>query len=361
MAALLKRRPNLVKKAAGRSNAAEKVNLLKRKQPTDAAKVPPDSRSRLNNSPNSAAYLNDTQQMDILELPNDTSPEAVKQFGWHGAKYLLVVVDLFTRHVAAQPMADKSSRSVRLALEKIYRAGPLKAPNKLEVDSGSEFEGELSSAFRRMQGPNGKPPFIRYGRPGRSRQQSIAENANQMLGDAITELQQIREKKTGETDREWVEDLPELVKALDEAWTRSSRSMNVQSGKRDRIVERAMAAPKAGQSTKAALIDAGPSCDPKAEDEAAMSCKILPIGTKVLVKVEKSRPVDVFGNKENNSKRSGDPIFNPEVREITNILVTPGQAVRYRVSPSKKSPKTKQPLTAFRRDELRVVPDSLVK
>ena len=53
---------------------------------------------------------NAVQQADLLFLPNDD-----------GYRYLLVVVDIATRKVDAEPLKSKESKEVKKAMEKIYR------------------------------------------------------------------------------------------------------------------------------------------------------------------------------------------------------------------------------------------------
>ena len=57
-----------------------------------------------------APVENATQQADLLFLPNDD-----------GYKYCLVVVDIATRKVDAEPLKTKESKEVKQALQKIYK------------------------------------------------------------------------------------------------------------------------------------------------------------------------------------------------------------------------------------------------
>jgi len=54
-----------------------------------------------------------------------------------GVKYLLCVIDIFSKHGWIAPLKDKSGQSVAAAFEKIFIGG--RKPEKLWVDKGKEF------------------------------------------------------------------------------------------------------------------------------------------------------------------------------------------------------------------------------
>ena len=64
-------------------------------------------------------------QADLLFLPTD-----------EGKKYALVVVDVDSRYIDAEPLCSKSSASVAKAFDKMYARKKLKFPNTLIVDPG---------------------------------------------------------------------------------------------------------------------------------------------------------------------------------------------------------------------------------
>ena len=98
---------------------------------------------------------NEVHQADLLYLPHDKQRRSYK--------YALTVVDVASRYKGAFPLSTKSSSEVAEAFKKIYRSGPLKWPNLLQVDPGSEFRGAVSSLMERH---NVK---IRRRNPSRSR------------------------------------------------------------------------------------------------------------------------------------------------------------------------------------------------
>ena len=83
------------------------------------------------------AKPNEVHQADLLFLPHDK----VRRKTY---KYALTVVDVDSRFKAAEPLVTKEAKEVAEALSCIYRRGPLKWPNLLQVDPGREFTGAVS-------------------------------------------------------------------------------------------------------------------------------------------------------------------------------------------------------------------------
>ena len=74
---------------------------------------------------------NAVHQADLLFLPHDKLPHGKKIY-----KYALTVVDVVSRYKAAEPLTSKESDEVSKAFQKIYKRGPLKWPQLLQVDLG---------------------------------------------------------------------------------------------------------------------------------------------------------------------------------------------------------------------------------
>lgn len=79
---------------------------------------------------------NAIHQADLLFLPDD-----------NGFKYALVVVDIGSRLVDAEPLETKSSEQIVAAFKKIYQRGILKKPKIIEIDPGTEFKGATREYF----------------------------------------------------------------------------------------------------------------------------------------------------------------------------------------------------------------------
>jgi len=83
--------------------------------------------------------LNDTWQIDLVEM----IPYA--KFN-KGNKYLLTVIDIFSKYAYAVPIKNKNANNVLLGMQKVFkRAGTL--PKNIQSDQGKEF---FNKEFRKL-------------------------------------------------------------------------------------------------------------------------------------------------------------------------------------------------------------------
>jgi len=243
-----------------------------------APREPTASVAKMNN----VDGLNATHQADLLSLPQDAD----------GSRYSLVVVDVSTRRVGVAPLRTKSAAAVLAALQSIYDLDPvLNVPRRLECDRGKEFHGPFA-AWLKAQGTS-----IRYGEPGRHRQQEMVESVNRILGRAIFIVQSARELESGRPDRNWVADLPPLVDAINKRLERPA-----------------------------------PALPSKMVDPAPGEARLLDEGQ--LVQRVLDRPQGVLGNKlppggGKTGRRAQDPTFERRKRAIKLLILRPGMSPRY--------------------------------
>ena len=83
-------------------------------------------------------------QADLLFLPLYKHPHGRKVY-----KYALTVIDVASRYKAAEPLTSKESDEVSKAFQRIYKRGPLKWPQLLQVDPEREFMGSVTKVIRR--------------------------------------------------------------------------------------------------------------------------------------------------------------------------------------------------------------------
>ena len=117
---------------------------------------------------------NTVHQADLLFLPHDKLPRGKKIY-----KYALTVVDVASRYKVAEPLTSKDSDEVARGFAKIYRHGPLKWPQMLQVDPGREFMGGVTKAMSEYK------TTIRRGRPNIHRDQGIVERFNRTLAERL--------------------------------------------------------------------------------------------------------------------------------------------------------------------------------
>lgn len=80
-------------------------------------------------------------------------PSAGYCWAWPGRKtykYALTVVDVASRFKEAEPLTSKDSAEVARCFQKIYKRGPLRWPQLLQVDPGSEFMGAVTKEMEKQ-------------------------------------------------------------------------------------------------------------------------------------------------------------------------------------------------------------------
>ena len=110
----------------------------------------------------------DTHQADLLFLPDDK-----------GFKYCLVIVDVATGLMDAQPLKDKTADGILKAMKDIYQRKILSLPKRLITDAGSEFQSKVSDYMKKEKVSK------KTAEAGRHRQIAIVERRNQILGKVL--------------------------------------------------------------------------------------------------------------------------------------------------------------------------------
>jgi len=226
---------------------------------------------------------NTIQQADILYLPEDD-----------GYKYGLTVVDTGSRLTDVEPMKERTSENTLKAIQAIYKRGILKMPSdQMQVDKGSEFEGDFKKFFEE------KGVFVRFAQTGRSKQQALVEARNYAIARPLLMRMTAQELRTGETSREWIEFLPTVIKFLNSRYEVKYKPPTLEE-------------------------DFAPStCE-------GQSCKLLNVGD--LVRYQLDKPVDVVSEKRLKGKfRSGDIRWSMKPVKIIYLNLNPDQPPMYKL------------------------------
>jgi len=139
-------------------------------------------------------------QGDVLYMPEDK-----------GFKYILVCVDMFDGSLDAEPIKAVNDTNVINAFKEIFKRRYLKFPKFITFDKGNEFKGNKITEYFKNNGTN-----IKYALTGRSRQLANVERANQKIASILFKRMTSQELLTGETSKQWVDDLKPLIKILNE-------------------------------------------------------------------------------------------------------------------------------------------------
>ena len=261
---------------------------------------------------------NRVHQMDLIYLPED-----------NGFKYALVVVDVGTRKIDAQPLKTKLSSDVVKALKTIYRREILKKPLLIQVDSGKEFRGEF---FNYCDDFNIK---LKVGKTARHKQQALVESANKKIGILIFRRMTEEEIQTGEVSVQWVDDLKPIVKSINDKIEKKRINDEIKAKK---------------QTNKKPKDDYQCSGD---------TCYLLSEGDKVRVALD--YPRNVYDNKRLMGKfRESDVRWEIKPRIIKQVILQPQQPPLYLVSMIDNENETDHGV-AYTKNELQLVNDKEVK
>lgn len=219
---------------------------------------------------------NVVQQADLLYMPEDD-----------GYKYALVVVDIGSRMTDAEPLKNHDAASTLKAFKTIYGRKILKKPETMEVDSGSEFKGAVAKWFK------DEGIYVRVSKTGRHRQQAIVERKNQQIAKALFRRMSAQQLLTGAVSKEWIEDLPKLIKIL-----------NTRSGKRK--VKKLKNLPTA----------------------VGDSANLLFPETKVRVALEMPKD-EITGKRLVGKFRTTDQRWSADVRTVKQVIIKPNSPPLY--------------------------------
>ncbi|GET56722.1 DDE-type integrase/transposase/recombinase [Rhizophagus irregularis DAOM 181602=DAOM 197198] len=209
-----------------------------------------------------------------------------------GFHYFLVVVEVAGKQVDAEPLKDKTANRVLNGFVKIYRRNRIKPPTH-------RLETDSGSEFTNDQ-------------------QSYAERAIQAIQEPLLKRMVAQELKTGVTSVEWSEDFRDVVNKIDEIWQRNPPDIPTGS-------------PKVSKKTE-----------------------LLSEGTHVRVKLDE--PISVLGNKLHGKFRTGDIRWNPNIRVIKKMILSPEQPPTYLLD----GPHGRLGVSrcAYTRKELQIVPEN---
>ena len=91
-----------------------------------------------------ATKPNEQHQFDLVHMPHNV-------FEGNTYRHLLAGIDVASRYGVAKPFTTKKSIEVVFMLKAIYKkGGAFKYPKVLQIDNGSEFEGEVTELLEKI-------------------------------------------------------------------------------------------------------------------------------------------------------------------------------------------------------------------
>ncbi len=251
--------------------------------------------------------VNEVHQADLLFLPHDT----VKRKTY---KYALVVVDIASRYIDAEPLSTKYSKEVSTAFEKIY-SRRLKYPKTIIVDPGTEFMGSVISIMK------DKSVIMQRSEANNHRAQALVERANRTIAEKLFSHQYAQEMNIVGRSSEWVKRLPAVIKGINSGVKRITGKTPINAIKLEKVNENHVAYKR----------------------PVGLEEQRLPAGVKV-------RYLYQPGELEGGKQRATDPIWSLKTYDIIKAVVSVNQPVLYYLSDG-------APKRNFVREELQVVPE----
>jgi hypothetical protein len=128
---------------------------------------------------------------------------------YNGFKYMLVVVDNWSKEIDFEPLKTHKATTVLKAFQKIIDRPYLNKPKaSIRVDMGTEFKAEFSKAMF------DDDILLRVSAPARHKQNAMAENAIKLISVILINYLNVKEIELQKNYRNWIEILPELRKEL---------------------------------------------------------------------------------------------------------------------------------------------------
>lgn len=228
-----------------------------------------------------APIIDSQHQADLLFLPYDKNNS--KSY-----KFLLVVADVHTRLIDAEPLKTKNSDEIAQAFEKIYKRPILDHPIEIITDSGSEFKGDCSKYFQKHN------IFHKPQKAGKKI--GIVDSKIKIIGDAVIKKELAEQLLThGDWSDNWNDDIPVIVSLINEHTKKNYK-------------------PKTGLE------------NPKILHEKD-GLELLKIGSKV--RIASFYPKDYHGNKLPGNIRSADLKWDIKPSVITDYVIRPNSPIMY--------------------------------
>ncbi|CAN0408270.1 unnamed protein product, partial [Ectocarpus fasciculatus] len=123
-------------------------------------------------------------------------------------RYLLVIVDLWSDEMDAEPLKTKTPDDVLKAIKKIFKRPYLNKPYHIKSDAGTEFKGSVKQYFY------DESILHSVALPGRHKQMGNVENLNKLLGRFLMTYLTNKEDETSKPYNEWTDILEDVIKEI---------------------------------------------------------------------------------------------------------------------------------------------------
>ena len=254
--------------------------------------------------------VNQMHQADLLYLPHDKVYQ-------NTYKYALNVIDIASGYKASRPLRTKKASEVAEMFKDIYKKGPLRYPQDLHVDSGTEFKGGVLKVMKEHN-VSVKNVVTKY----HHNFTTFVERYNKTLAERLFKPQDAQELQSGEDSKTWVKNLQKLVSKLNNT-------------KLDRV----------GMTpTKAVKLE-------------SVELKIKPHEPEEFAPADGLYRYLLEPGEENadSKRRATDNIWSRKTFRLDRIVEDPGQRVLYYLADGSPGSSAGAPERAFVREELMLI------
>ena len=250
--------------------------------------------------------VNKIHQADLLYLPHDKVYQ-------NTYKYVLNVIDIASGYKASRPLKTKQAQEVSEMFKDIYRKGPLKYPEELHIDNGTEFKSHVLKLMKEHH-VKVKSVTTKY----HHKFTAFIENFNKNLAQRLFKIQDAQEILDPSKDsKTWVKHLYKIVSKLN--------------------------------NTKLDRIKMTPAKAVKLEH---VNLKLKPYPKEVVAPMDGlyrflKNPGEDHGDQR---RRATDIIWSKETYRLDRVIEDPGQRAIYHLQGG--------PERAFVREELMLIPEN---
>ena len=153
--------------------------------------------------------VNKMHQADLMYLPHDKVYQ-------NTYKYTLQVIDVASRYKVSRPLKTKKASEVADMLKDVYKKGPLRYPQELHVDNGTEFKADVLKLMKEHD-----VKVISVTTKHHHNFTAFVERFNKTLGERLFKAQDAQELQNPTKDsKTWVKYLQKIVSKLNNEKTR---------------------------------------------------------------------------------------------------------------------------------------------
>lgn len=161
---------------------------------------------RRHNFPRNPIMVNHVHELHQADLADMSQERFVSKND--GFKYLLTVIDVFSKQARVEPLKSKHALEVARAFELIYKNWTI--PMQIQTDQGTEFRGVMKKYFE-LKG------IHHYTSRNQTVKCAVVERFNRTLKSRLFKY------VTSQGDERYIDKLPDIVNAYNETWHRSIR------------------------------------------------------------------------------------------------------------------------------------------